>query len=62
MPVPKRKVSKSKTRMRRRANSAYSLPKVIECPTCSEKALPHRVCPKCGHYKDEQFLTTEVYA
>ena len=61
MPVPKRKVSKSKKKMRRRANSAYTLPQLVPCPTCGEKTLPHRVCPKCGQYKEEQILTTESY-
>jgi large subunit ribosomal protein L32 len=27
-----------------------------ECPTCHEKKLPHRACPKCGAYKGNQVL------
>jgi large subunit ribosomal protein L32 len=27
-----------------------------ECPSCHEKKLPHRACPKCGVYKSHQVL------
>ena len=30
-----------------------------ECPNCHEKKMPHRVCPKCGHYKGREVLDTE---
>jgi len=51
VPVPKRKTGKAKKNMRR-SHHALAKPNLIECPNCSEHILPHRVCPKCGHYKD----------
>ncbi len=50
MAVPKRKKSKSRVRTRR-AHDAIGAPNVIECPNCSEPAMPHRMCPHCGYYK-----------
>ena len=51
MAVPKRKTAKSKTKMRRAANSKMTATGFVECPQCHEPKLPHRVCPDCGHYK-----------
>jgi large subunit ribosomal protein L32 len=51
VPVPKRKTGKAKRNMRR-SHHALSAPNTIECPSCGEKIRSHRVCPKCGHYKD----------
>ena len=52
-PLPKRKVSKSR-RNRRRAHHALTLDHLVVCETCGEYRVAHRVCPKCGSYKDEQ--------
>lgn len=49
MAVPKRKKSKAKVRSHK-ANQALTAPNVIECPSCGEPALPHRMCPSCGKY------------
>lgn len=62
MPVPKRKVSKSRQKMRRAYNSVLKLPQMINCPECDEPVLPHRVCPACGHYKGRQVVTVETFA
>lgn len=51
MPVPKRKCSKIRRDMRR-AHHKLLAPKLLECQSCGERIMPHRVCPKCGHYKD----------
>ena len=51
MAVPKRKTSKSKTKMRRAANSKMVATGFVSCPQCHEPKLPHRVCPDCGYYK-----------
>jgi large subunit ribosomal protein L32 len=37
--------------MRRAANVKIDVPNLIPCPNCSEPMVPHRACPKCGHYK-----------
>ncbi|UCB44845.1 MAG: 50S ribosomal protein L32 [Spirochaetota bacterium] len=59
MAVPKRRKSKSKTRMRRSHNMRVSPPGVVECPQCGEYTLPHRVCPNCGYYKDREVISPE---
>ncbi len=59
MAVPKYKTSKSKSRSRRAANMRLKTPTLIECGTCGNKVLPHRVCPKCGYYKGNQVLNLD---
>ncbi|MSO14992.1 MAG: 50S ribosomal protein L32 [Acidimicrobium sp.] len=51
MAVPKRKTSKSKTRMRRASNWRLDAPSRSTCPRCSAVKLPHTVCGACGWYK-----------
>jgi large subunit ribosomal protein L32 len=58
MAVPKRRKSKSKTRMGR-ANKGMTAPKWVKCPQCSAAVLPHRVCPTCGHYQGRQVVDVE---
>ena len=57
-PLPKRKVSKGR-RNRRRAHDAIGVPNLVDCSNCGQKALPHRVCPNCGHYRGRQVLDVE---
>lgn len=57
-PQPKRKLSKGR-RDRRRAHDAIGAPKLVDCPNCREKMLPHRVCPHCGHYRGRQIVKVE---
>jgi large subunit ribosomal protein L32 len=52
-PLPKRKLSKGR-KNRRRAHDAIGTPKLVECPNCHARMMPHRVCPSCGHYKGRQ--------
>lgn len=59
MAVPRRKKSKSRTRMRRTHNMRVRKLGVVECPQCGEYKLPHRVCPNCGYYKDREIVSTE---
>ena len=56
MAVPKRKTSKSKTKMRRAANSKMVATGFVSCPQCHEPKLPHRVCPDCGYYKGKEVV------
>ncbi|MCC6491380.1 MAG: 50S ribosomal protein L32 [Candidatus Hydrogenedentes bacterium] len=58
MPVPKRRTGKTRKNTRR---SHHALSKRIfsDCPSCGERIMPHRVCPKCGHYKDRLVVSTE---
>jgi large subunit ribosomal protein L32 len=55
VPLPKRKLSKGK-KGRRRSHDALGLPKLVECPQCHERMLPHRVCPHCGQYRGRQII------
>ncbi len=57
-PLPKRKISKSR-RDRRRAHHALTLKHLVECESCGEYHIAHRVCPKCGSYRDEQIIEVE---
>lgn len=56
MALPKRKSSKSKSRMRM-ANKAISVPDLRPCPKCGAFSMPHRVCPSCLSYKGVEVLT-----
>ncbi|MEJ5284082.1 MAG: 50S ribosomal protein L32 [Brevinematia bacterium] len=61
MGVPKHKVAKTKSRMRK-SNSYYKVKPLAMsvCPNCGSLKLPHRVCPECGYYKGKQILTRVV--
>jgi large subunit ribosomal protein L32 len=58
MPVPKRKVSKSRRNMRR-AHLALSPLNFSKCSNCSAPRLPHSVCETCGFYK-ERFVAKNI--
>ena len=58
MPNPKRRHSKSRTRLRR-AHDALRAPQTSLCPNCQEPRMSHRVCPKCGHYKGREVVKVE---
>lgn len=60
MAVPKRKKSKSRTRMRRASVSKARLTTVKACPQCGALQQSHRVCPSCGYYKGRQVLTVQA--
>ncbi len=59
MAVPKKRQSKSRTRMRR-AHDALTAPNLSPCPQCGEPRLPHRVCGSCGHYRGRQIFEVEA--
>lgn len=63
---PKKKISKSKSRIRhatwetinlKRMTSTYQVGK---CSNCGAKKLSHRVCPVCGYYKGKQVITIKA--
>ena len=56
MAVPKRRTSKSKTKMRRASNSKMVPTGFVECPQCHEPKLPHRVCLSCGSYDGKEVV------
>ena len=55
MPNPKRRHSKAR-RDSRRAHDHLKVPGLSTCPNCHEPKLPHRICPKYGHYKGKQVI------
>ncbi len=55
MAVPKKRMSKSRSRMRR-AHDALATPNLSPCPQCGDPQEPHRVCSSCGHYRGKQIF------
>ncbi len=55
MANPKKRKSKSRTRMGR-SHHALTAVNVVDCPQCHEPKLPHTVCPNCGQYKGMDIL------
>ena len=51
MAVPKRRTSRSKSKMRRANHDKVTAPNLVACANCGEPSVPHRACPSCGHYK-----------
>ena len=60
MAVPRATTSKARTRRRRGINMKLTAPKLIECASCGNLIMPHRVCPKCGFYKGKQVVNAET--
>jgi large subunit ribosomal protein L32 len=58
MAVPKKKMSRSRTRQRK-ATWRVSAPTVSTCPQCRGPVRPHTACPTCGAYKGRQVLEVE---
>lgn len=59
MAVPKRKTSKSRIRIRKRAHK-ITIPVATPCSNCGQPHLPHRVCPACGYYKGRQVVSIKA--
>ena len=55
MAVPFRKVSKTRGRMRR-THYKISANATTTCQKCGEPVRPHRVCSKCGTYKNKDVV------
>ncbi|HJE19163.1 50S ribosomal protein L32 [Aliicoccus persicus] len=55
MAVPKRRTSKTRKR-KRRTHLNLSVPGMVECKSCGEMKLSHRVCKSCGSYKGEDVV------
>lgn len=55
MAVPKRRVSKTRGRLRRTHFTAAKAT-VVRCPQCDEPKQPHRACRQCGTYRRRQVI------
>ncbi|MFP3915922.1 MAG: 50S ribosomal protein L32 [Actinomycetota bacterium] len=55
MAVPKKKMSRRRTRQRKAAWKV-SRPSMSTCAQCRAPKLPHRACPNCGQYKGREVL------
>lgn len=58
MAVPKRRMSKSRKRLRRGQDHAASI-RPQACPRCSSPKISHRVCDSCGYYGGKKRLEVE---
>jgi large subunit ribosomal protein L32 len=52
MPLPKRRHSRERGRLRR-THYKLTAPGVVLCEQCQQPRLPHRACRACGYYKGE---------
>ena len=59
MAVPKKRMSKSKTRSRRAAAWRVDPTPRSVCDQCGAVKLSHRVCANCGWYKGRQAIEVE---
>ncbi|MBY5162397.1 50S ribosomal protein L32 [Salsipaludibacter albus] len=59
MAVPKRKMSRSRTRHRKAQWLKTSAPTTTICPRCKSHVRPHTACATCGTYKGVQVLDVE---
>ncbi len=57
MPVPKKRRSKSKKRMKT-ARWKIVVPNLRPCPECNALGRPHFVCSVCGFYKGRPVILT----
>jgi large subunit ribosomal protein L32 len=58
MAVPKKKMSRSRTRQRKAAWKV-NRPSMSTCPQCKSPKLPHRACPNCGQYKGREVVQVD---
>jgi large subunit ribosomal protein L32 len=58
MAVPKKKMSRSRTRQRKAAWKV-SRPTAVACEQCGKPKLPHRACRECGFYKGREVVKAD---
>jgi len=59
MAVPKRKMSKAKSRSRRASAWTLDVPARSLCPRCGAAKVPHVVCNNCGWYHGRQAIDVD---
>ena len=50
MGVQQHRHSKARVRRSRAVAMKMVAPQFVECPSCREYKMPHRLCPSCGYY------------
>jgi len=60
MAVPKKKTSRSKSRMRR-SNWKVAMPALSVDKKSGLYVMPHRICPTTGHYKGKKVIDVEEF-
>ena len=58
MAVPKQRTSSTR-RDKRRTHWKLAAPALVPCPQCHELKPQHRVCLKCGYYKNREAVKVE---
>ncbi len=58
MSVPTQRRTKSSAK-RRAAHFALKKQQTLKCSNCGYSILPHRACPKCGHYKGKKVIRAQ---
>ena len=59
MAVPKTRVSRARRDKRRSSVWKLDPPALCRCTNCGSWKMPHKVCPKCGYYKNRQVVKVE---
>ncbi|MDH3754544.1 MAG: 50S ribosomal protein L32 [Acidimicrobiia bacterium] len=59
MAVPKKKMSKAKSRSRRASAWRLGTPARSGCPRCGSAKRPHRVCGSCGWYAGREAIEVD---
>jgi large subunit ribosomal protein L32 len=58
MAVPKKKMSRSRTRQRKAVWKVFR-PTAVACEQCGKPKLPHRACRECGTYKGREVVKAD---
>lgn len=59
MAVPKRKLSRSRTRHRKAQWYRLRKPPTTTCPRCKAPRRGHTVCAECGTYRGREVIETD---
>lgn len=59
MSVPKKKISKRRTRARR-SHHGVTKPAVTTCQKCGQNVRPHYACSACGNYRGRNVLNKQA--
>ena len=61
MAVPKKRKSRSRSRMTRAVwLGSLRTPSLVKCTHCGQMKPSHQVCPSCGYYAGRQVETVEA--